>query len=1830
MAAALLVSSILVASIPIPETSAATTTDTQTYTNIEYEKWHHVKETSISIDSDPDRYVKSEPDDIKFPMVYKESPYSATNTRVKVSEKVYISEDSTLTFVYHEPYQGFSRKVAILVNCSLSNLPGGQYTIPERLNGYVDYRSNLGGGSGNVAATIDGDPLFYKYATKHTRKKIVQVTNNNQVSITDSYEEPFVETKFNAASIRTSTDTSYVYVKDSEGNNTSDIEQIITISSYYTYYYMPCYSTSAERRKWDIDDVNLYKYDGTSGTEDSSIQYVNNSTYDFCVTLFDVSGNDLSSEHIYSDPNTYNITDLRLVDAEVMYVASEVVSKDNSTGEYYVSMSNSNNSVFGGLGYISDLIIPESIKGVGKFAFYGMTALSTVTFDDQIQVIGRSAFENNASLTQVNLGENASVGIIEQSAFKDCTHLLEFHIPKATNFIGDNAFSGDIALKTMDFSTAYTLAGIGNDAFYGCTALTNIDMTGATNLSQIGCHLFTGCSNIRQITFPASLQNSKFNALKIPISIFQGCGKLSHIVVPNKYMTFCDDVYDATYYKLGSYTYNFKESHIESYNDTGTQGDATYWEAANKRYHYSLGSFFDETANNGFYIEGYDSSKIHELTQANEVAFKYMDEGSDELYEKVMLCPKVSDSTGANLVYGPDLDDYDRDGNKTERVQYYVPTVFRVNASGELVDVNIMAPDEGVQTYDRTSYYQLEIPDVIGPYSITSIGSNFQGNEHITKATIPGTITSIANDAFKGCYYLNRVVFESPLDIAHVGTDAFKTQERSAKNTSAAPNSANLVELTFEGEISRDSEPFIYAMGPSNYINNSSQSVSYIDCYTGVPTNLHVKYNPDTHKSELQSVPIFYPDSETTPVTYDMLTNRSDPSYEFVNSVKQALIDEGMILANYTDYDASLGLDQTKYDNAVVNWINQALYYYNNNSGANKVDMATGQANAGSYVPSELTLKTFDSVYHVEIPSGVQTIKKNLFSVGADYSAYTTDVSANNPTNLTVYKNTSSKVNSDNIPILYGAFDHMGKQTGKYEDVSTDEKTYKNTVIESLILNSIEYIDPYAFYGLPKLTSITMYNSAAGGETIGDYAFAYCDNLAEVVLPASTKTMGLRPFAGDRALTSVMFSSGAESNSKSESGDNFSFSNGLLFGSSSGTKTSLVECLETRYNKTSGEASVGGAAVTASEIAGITSIADEAFMNCNVLTVDLSSTSIKEVPALCFAYEKDYPYKNGTSTVTAGGSSPLNTVILPSTCTSLKPNSFYNTGLANITMPSSVVIISPYAFSNDDTEIDTYVTVSATEGSVAYQQAQDYAKYHWTLGDPPAETFTVKFYDGFEDADTLVYTDYVVAGNDADAAAAQAALPAHDGYVFSKWKPAPTGIAEDMNTYALWEKAPEQTYTVTFYDWDLTVLAERTVSYGGNAEEPKSPTRSGYTFTGWTKGFTNVTENIQTMAVYTPNGSSTDSGSSGSSGSDSSGGSSSGGSSSGGSSTGGSSTGSSASGSKSSGSSGSSSSGSGGSNNGADFTTYTLTVINGSGSGSYVAGTTVLISAYTPSTGYTFDKWTSTVETTAFTNAEAYTTTLTMPASSTTVTANYLTSEGKSTSDKKSNSGSGTSKNSGSSTGSVSGNDSGSTTTPNSGNGNGNSGTTVDVSKDGISDKDVASATVNGSTDDFTVKIREDADATLAVATALKNRYGSLEDIRYVAMDISLYDESGTKEITDTSGLAVTVTIPIPDELRKYAGNNKVAAVVGNYELDQLTPTFSTINGVPTVTFTATHFSPYTVYVNLQNLSDGTIADDTPKTGDMLHPKWFLAIGLALASAVLFLKKDKKVTVKTA
>jgi len=277
-----------------------------------------------------------------------------------------------------------------------------------------------------------------------------------------------------------------------------------------------------------------------------------------------------------------------------------------------------------------------------------------------------------------------------------------------------------------------------------------------------------------------------------------------------------------------------------------------------------------------------------------------------------------------------------------------------------------------------------------------------------------------------------------------------------------------------------------------------------------------------------------------------------------------------------------------------------------------------------------------------------------------------------------------------------------------------------------------------------------------------------------------------------------------------------------------------------------------------------------------------------------------------------------------------------------------------------------------------------------------------------------------------------------------------------------------------------------------------------------------------------------------------------------------------------------------------------LTVKNGSGSGSYAAGSQPIIVANDPAKGMQFSNWTIDPSNTTIASKVLSATVITMPAGNVTVTANYTKSNGSNTS---------TSTGSGNSTNSNSNRRPNSTTTGNVSGGR----TTVVIDKNGLSNTGVVSATVNGSSDNFVIKITESASASEEVVKALMAEYGNdISAIKYFPMDISLYDSTGNNKITDTTGLSISITLPIPDSLITYAGNNK------------LTPKFSTISGVSCITFTAEHFSPYVIYVDTNNLTAGTIADSTPKTGDAIHPKWFLSLGLACLSIVFFMKKDKK------
>ncbi|MBO6033134.1 MAG: InlB B-repeat-containing protein, partial [Prevotella sp.] len=90
--------------------------------------------------------------------------------------------------------------------------------------------------------------------------------------------------------------------------------------------------------------------------------------------------------------------------------------------------------------------------------------------------------------------------------------------------------------------------------------------------------------------------------------------------------------------------------------------------------------------------------------------------------------------------------------------------------------------------------------------------------------------------------------------------------------------------------------------------------------------------------------------------------------------------------------------------------------------------------------------------------------------------------------------------------------------------------------------------------------------------------------------------------------------------------------------------------------------------------------------------------------------------------------------------------------------------------------------------------------------------------------------------------------PVRPGYTFRGWD------SQDYNwvvsDLTITALYYDDTFTVRFYDWDGTVLSEQTVNYGQAASAPADPSREGYTFLGWSEDFSDVTADKYIVAMY--------------------------------------------------------------------------------------------------------------------------------------------------------------------------------------------------------------------------------------------------------------------------------------------------------------------------------------------------------------------------------------------
>lgn len=98
--------------------------------------------------------------------------------------------------------------------------------------------------------------------------------------------------------------------------------------------------------------------------------------------------------------------------------------------------------------------IPDEVKQVRKYAFWGCDKLKNVSLSSNMSVISGYSFSNCTSLENVHIPY--SVNLIDVKAFEDCISLEEVYLPPSISKISDSAFDG--------CSKLFLKADVGTDA----------------------------------------------------------------------------------------------------------------------------------------------------------------------------------------------------------------------------------------------------------------------------------------------------------------------------------------------------------------------------------------------------------------------------------------------------------------------------------------------------------------------------------------------------------------------------------------------------------------------------------------------------------------------------------------------------------------------------------------------------------------------------------------------------------------------------------------------------------------------------------------------------------------------------------------------------------------------------------------------------------------------------------------------------------------------------------------------------------------------------------------------------------------------------------------------------------------------------------------------------------------------------------------------------------------------------------------------------------------------------------------------------------------------
>lgn len=173
-------------------------------------------------------------------------------------------------------------------------------------------------------------------------------------------------------------------------------------------------------------------------------------------------------------------------------------------------------------GEADEVFVPEGITRLGNSAFAGLN-ISSVVLPRSLKVIGRQAFKGCERLIRVDMHEG--IISIRDRAFDGCKALTSIALPNSLTELGTSCFYGCKSLKEIALPSG--LLSLGDCCFYGC-GVENLSIPGGL-VELTGKAYFAYCDKLKELRFCVGIK--KLGQARYA-SFFQGCTALKSIKLP--------------------------------------------------------------------------------------------------------------------------------------------------------------------------------------------------------------------------------------------------------------------------------------------------------------------------------------------------------------------------------------------------------------------------------------------------------------------------------------------------------------------------------------------------------------------------------------------------------------------------------------------------------------------------------------------------------------------------------------------------------------------------------------------------------------------------------------------------------------------------------------------------------------------------------------------------------------------------------------------------------------------------------------------------------------------------------------------------------------------------------------------------------------------------------------------------------------------------------------------------------------------------------------------------------------------------------------------------